>query len=185
MSQTSGVRPGGSAPAAYADVVPPIRPAAAADVAGCQRLLVATAAWLAAKGRPLWEPAELEPAVLSEAQAAGELFVCEAGGDGDPLAVMIVAHADPLFWPDDPPGEAAYLHRLTVARHAAGRGLATRMIDHAGDVAVSRGCCWLKLDCDPRPELTGLYERHGFEKVDQIVAGGFDAVRYRRTVAPA
>ena len=182
MSQTSGVRPGGSAPAAYADVVPPIRPAAAADVAGCQRLLVATAAWLAAKGRPLWEPAELEPAVLSEAQAAGELFVC--GNGGDPLAVMIVAHADPLFWPDDPPGEAAYLHRLTVARHAAGRGLATRMIDHAGAVAFGRGCRWLKLDCDPRPELVGLYARHGSERVDEVTVGGIRAVRWRRPVRP-
>ena len=157
---------------------PAIRLASPADVPAALAVLREAAAWLVDTGRPLWEADELAVGPLEVAAGAGELFVADA--DGTMVSMMLVQRRDSLFWPDDPPGEASYVHRLAVARSAAGTGLATAMLHHALAVARERGNRFLRLDCVPRPKLVSLYERHGFARVDEGTFGCFRAVRFEK-----
>jgi GNAT superfamily N-acetyltransferase len=50
----------------------------------------------------------------------------------DPVGTMLVATTDEDFWPEDAPGVALYVHKLAVARRAAGRGVSQALYEAAG-----------------------------------------------------
>src|ERR1051326_9359176 len=88
-------------------------------VAEADVLIREAAAWLIAKGEPLWGPNETSFEELVRFTRAGELVTGRV--DGELAACMYLHNEDKLFWPDDPPAEAFYIHRLAVARKYAGR----------------------------------------------------------------
>ena len=157
---------------------PAIRLATADDAAAAVAVLHEAARWLIDTDRRLWEPHELELQPILDRAHAGELYVADDGGAV--VALMLVQTRDELFWPNDPPGEASYLHRLAVARSHAGTGLAGRMIEHAAFVAERRGNAFLRLDCETRPALLSLYARHGFDEVDRGIFHTFHLARLQR-----
>lgn len=158
-----------------------IRIAASGDAAEALDVLREIAAWLEAKGRPLWEARELTRASINAAALAGELIVGRAGEQI--AAVMLVQNADPVFWPDYTASDSCFLHKLGVRRAFAGRGYAKQMIAAAERITRDRGRQFLRLDCDPRPELVGLYTGLGFTKVDEGEWDGFRAFRFEKCVA--
>lgn len=133
-------------------------------VAETDALIHEAAAWLIAKGEPLWGPNETSYDELLRVTHAGELVTGRVAGEL--AACMYLHHEDTLFWPHARPGEAFYVHRLAVARNFAKRGYARRMLDWAEEETRSHGRDYLRLDCEPRPKLLALYRSAGFTRID-------------------
>jgi GNAT superfamily N-acetyltransferase len=127
-------------------------------------LIREAAAWLAAKGEPLWGPEETSYADLVEVARAGELVTGRV--DGELAACMYLHNEDRLFWPQTAIGEAFYIHRLAVARKYSGRGLSQAMLTWAVTETRAKGRIFLRLDCEPRPKLLQLYVVAGFTRID-------------------
>ena len=73
---------------------------------------------------------------------------------------------DALFWPNDAPGEALYIHKVAVSRSHAGRGWTKRLIDFAVDAAQRLEIPHLRLDTVPIARMLKIYQDLGFEIVD-------------------
>ncbi|MDB5475305.1 MAG: hypothetical protein JWP49_816 [Phenylobacterium sp.] len=140
-----------------------IGPAIAADVAEIAELLQAAARWIETWRGRLWDPDLLGEAFVAPVVARGEFLVARA--DGAIAGVAIVEPEDPLFWPDRPPGEAGYLHKLAVSRDYAGRGVSGALIEASAARAAGWGRDLLRLDC--HPDLARVYEGFGFRRIDQ------------------
>jgi GNAT superfamily N-acetyltransferase len=140
---------------------PSIRRACPEDAAAVERLLLEAARWVDALGVVMWEEGELESAAIGAEVAAGQFYVAEI--DGDIAGAIRYQEEDPLFWPDLPVGQSAFVHRLVVSRAFRGRGVSESLLAWAIQHARGRGKSALRLDCDAkRQKLRDLYERVGF-----------------------
>jgi GNAT superfamily N-acetyltransferase len=141
-----------------------IRRASLDDAVTAAQILRSVATWLVERGCPLWKPDSFDVPVFKDAARRGELVLGYEGPEA--VACMLLQRSDPVFWPDASPGEALYLHKVAVLRHAAGRGWSTRLIDWARAEALKTGTRFLRLDTAPRPKLLTLYEKRGFHVID-------------------
>lgn len=157
-----------------------IRPADPADAPEIRRLLHDVALWTETFGRRVWQEEELDRCTHPSSLADGRWF-----GAFDPeglAACMRVDASDPTHWPDDGPGDAIYLHKVAVARRAAGRGWAGRLVETATEIAAGTAVRFLRLDTLPRAKLIGLYHNLGFRLVDEhpSLFAGRELVRMER-----
>jgi len=152
-------------------------------VAEADRLIREAADWLIAAGMPLWGPEETSYDELLNVTRAGELVIGRM--DGQAAACMYLHNEDRLFWAQSVPGEAFYVHRLAVARKFANQGYARAMLLWAEDETRARGRKFLRLDCEPRPKLLGLYRDAGFTRIDPgtIQVGRHFVVRHEKLVS--
>lgn len=133
------------------------------DVENAVSIMREAAQWLMDTGRPMWSLDELTPQTLARPPEAYWVLY-NARGEG--LAALLLDAADPLFWPDVPPNTACFVHKLSVRRAWAGKGLPELLIHQVAEHCRQKGINSLCLDCDPhRPELSALYERMGFVRV--------------------
>lgn len=139
-----------------------IQPAEAEHV---RQLLQEAARWSRAFGPPIWREEELARCV----DVACPCDRCWLGAfdQGRLVACMRIDTADPVHWPDDPPGDAVYIHKLAVARQDAGLGWPGRLVEVATGFAAALGARYLRLDTLPREKLIRIYRRSGFQLVDQ------------------
>jgi GNAT superfamily N-acetyltransferase len=137
------------------------------------------AQWLVDGGRPLWPPAIFDDGFITDAHTRG--VILGAAIDGRVAGVALLQWRDELWWPDRPADGAAYIHKLAVARAAAGRGLAAALVAECERRARSRGIGTLRLDtARDRPKLRALYERLGFRPNDVRTVGSLVGVRYEK-----
>ncbi|MBB6053252.1 GNAT family N-acetyltransferase [Armatimonas rosea] len=143
-------------------------------------ILLEVSEWLVAIGQKNWEPEWFTPESMVPNAERGELWLAWDGSD--PVGTMLVAATDEDFWPEDAPGAALYVHRVAVARRAAGRGVSQALLRQAEAETVAAGVPYLKLDCRAdRPKLRALYEAAGFQRVDErTVFGWLHVVRYEK-----
>lgn len=154
-----------------------VRPAAADDGALVTSILHEAAAWLEGTGQSMWQQDELDPARTADDVRAGMFHVAQIAGQ--PAGVARVQFDDPQFWPDVPPAESVFVHRLAVRRGAAGREVATALLAAARAIAVDRGRAFLRLDCEAsRPRLRNVYERFGFRHHSDRQVGPYFVSRY-------
>jgi GNAT superfamily N-acetyltransferase len=161
---------------------PIIRQATPADAGVVADILGEAAGWLRREGMAMWRDDELEAGVIAADVEAGLFFLAEQSGD--PAGVVKFQLDDPLFWPDLPRQDAAYVHRLAVRRRYAGTGLSTGLLRWAvgRTGAVGRRC--LRLDCEAtRPRLRALYESFGFRYHSDRQAGPYFVSRFEYDVA--
>jgi len=125
-------------------------------------VLAEGAAWMARKGWPGWTAADIAPAFVAARIAACEMAAARL--DGVLAGVCTLTRSVPEFWPDDAPGEAAYLHRLAVRRRFAGARVTPAIVAWCAQTARDWGCRALKLDC--HPHISGIYLRLGFTRLD-------------------
>jgi len=151
-------------------------------VAETQALIIEAADWLIARGEFLWGPNETSYEDLVRVTKAGELITGRIAGEL--AACMYLHNEDTLFWPNDPPREAFYVHRLAVARKHARRGFAHAMLDWAVEETRRERRFYLRLDCEPRPKLLALYQSAGFSRVDRnpVEVIGHFVVRHEKHV---
>lgn len=129
--------------------------------------------WLSARGSDQWDRVRdsdpESPRSLEGSIRRGDVYVVR---DGSAIVATITVdtYADPEFWtPEDEPDSALYVHRMIVARSAAGANLGGRLIDWAAQLATERGKRWLRLDAwRSNLDLHAYYARHGFEHVRTV-----------------
>lgn len=158
-----------------------VRHASLAEAADAVEILREAAAWTARFGAPIWDAAIFTVDAWRAHAEAGEL----AGGfdDGGRMAAcMLLQRADALYWPEDAPGDALYLHKVAVRRDCAGAGWPARLVAWAGERAREAGIARLRLDTMAHGALPALYARLGFHLVDPgpIEVGGRTVVRMER-----
>jgi RimJ/RimL family protein N-acetyltransferase len=158
-----------------------VRNAEAHDVEAVFSVLVEAATWLEERGIPLWQANELAPEHI-EVEVLGGLFVVAEVG-GEVVGTMRYQFEDPLFWPDVPEGESAYIHRLAVRRRAAGGAASRALMEWAVNRTRESGRHYLRLDTDAsRPKLRAVYERFGFRHHSDRQVGPYYVARYEYDV---
>ena len=159
-----------------------IRKAIKADAVAILEILQSVALWLETAGPgKLWSASSFSLSGVVDRIEAEEAVVLEA--DGTVAAIMYLQGRDDIFWPDDPAGEALYIHKLAIARRFAGLGLSRLMLDWAADQARQAGRHYLRLDCAPRAKLIAIYRDAGFSRVgDDIVVEGYSVARLQRNI---
>jgi GNAT superfamily N-acetyltransferase len=147
-------------------------------------VLQEAARWITTWRSQLWDPALLGESFTAPFIARGQMLTARM--DGKIAGVMILEPEDPLFWPDRPAGEAAYVHKLAVRRAYAGMGLPGALLGHAEHLTRAQDRHLLRLDC--HPDLAPFYEDLGFCRVDEIdvrhpEAGPMRVARMERRIA--
>ena len=161
-----------------------IRAASAADAGEVSEILLGAARWLEGRGTPMWKGDELLPENTRADIESGRFFIAER--DGIVAGVLKFQLEDPLFWPDLPPGEAAFVHRLAVRREFAGTGVSTALLSWAAHQAEAIGRGYLRLDCEAeRPRLRAFYERFGFLHHSDRRVGPYFVSRYELPLSGA
>jgi GNAT superfamily N-acetyltransferase len=158
-----------------------IRPATIQDVALVSNILNEAASWLERSGMPLWQRDELRSGHIVEDVRAGLFFIAEYMNNS--AGTFRFQLDDPIFWPDAPEPDAAYIHRLAVRRRYAGAGLSTEILRWAADRTRELGRRCLRLDCPAsRPRLRSVYERFGFRRHSDRQVGPYLVARYEYDV---
>ena len=155
-----------------------------AEALAIAEVLQEAARWITTWRSQLWDPALVGESFVTPIIARGQMLTARTAGGI--AGVMILLPEDPHFWPDRPPGEAVYLHKLAVRRAHAGTGVPAALIDHAAALARAQDRRLLRLDCDP--PLAPFYEGLGFRRVDEIdvrhpEAGPMRVARMERRIA--
>ena len=150
------------------------------DAAVVTAIWQSTARWLEDKGDLLWLPGEFsEPATLA-AITDQQLLV---GTDSQGVcACALVTDTDEVFWPEQPPGAALYVHKIAVAQRMRGQRLAQRLLLHVETLARTRSISLVRLDCEPRKPLLSLYTACGFTRYDAqpVQRGEFRVQRFEK-----
>ena len=94
----------------------------------------------------MWQCDELQPDRIASDVRAGQFYL--AVYEGEPAGTIKFQLSDPEFWPDVPPDESAFVHRLAIRRQYAGRGVSTALLSFACDEAERCGKRYLRLDCE-------------------------------------
>ena len=149
------------------------------DLEVASEILTEAARWLIERGDPLWQPNELVPERLRAQAEDGTLHLGLL--HREPVATLVLQWQDRIFWPDLPPGESAFLHRLAVRRRVAGKGVARALIAWAEEQALAAGRSFLRLDCSAsHPGLGRYYEVAGFQRHSEGTLGAFPFLRYQK-----
>ena len=147
------------------------------DLAAIRSIMLEAAGWLAESGQQMWTPDDFTIEKLRLFAQADELYL--ARNRDVPIGTVILQWEDKFFWPDFPPGESAFIHKLAVRRSVAGKGVSTTLIEWAKATAAKAGRKYLRLDCDPsRPGLCAFYESAGFNLHSKRQMGRFSVARY-------
>lgn len=156
-----------------------IRLAGLQDVDGIASILSEAAAWLQQYGTPMWRAEELSIEHITADVTGGLFFVAEVNADR--VGTIKFQLEDPLFWPDVPDGESAFVHRLAVRRASAGGIVSGALLRWAADRARSHNRRFLRLDCEAsRPRLRAVYERLGFRHHSDRQVGPYHVARYEQ-----
>lgn len=155
------------------------RQAASGDVATVCSILQDAANWLDEIGQPLWRAGKLSEETIQADVTAGYYYLFEV--EAVPAGTLKFQLRDDLFWPDLPPSEAAFIHRLAIRRAFSGGELSAAMVRWAIAQARSHDRRYLRLDCEAsRPKLRAFYERMGLTRRDDRQVGPYFVSRYER-----
>ncbi|MCZ3377805.1 GNAT family N-acetyltransferase [Rhizobium sp. AG207R] len=158
-----------------------IRPAIASEAPEIALLLRETAAWLARKGEPLWNPEVFTTSLVAKGINNSEWIL--AKWNSELAGIVLRQTQDVDAWPDRKPGDAFYLHKLCVSRAFAGVGISCKLIEWVSQSAEMQGYGYLRLDCAPRSALLRLYSSLGFTLIDRYSVGGFSACRFEKKLS--
>jgi len=163
------------------DVQIVIRQARPEDCQAVSEVLREAVSWMASNGTPLWSVDEVSEGRISADVNAGIYILALA--NGSPVGTMKYQLDDPQIWPDVPPNESAFVHRLAVRRRCAGGSISFALLSWAVSQTVGLGRKFLRLDCaSDRPKLRAIYERFGFVHYSDRQVGPYLVSRYECAV---
>lgn len=129
----------------------------------------------------MWRADELSGSRISDEVAAGLFYVVEC--NHEVAGVIKFQMEDAVFWPDVPPEESAFVHRLAIGRQFAGGAVSSALLNWAVAQTCSLGREFLRLDCEAsRPKLRAVYERFGFVHHSNRQVGPYFVSRYEYRV---
>ena len=164
------------------DGVVEIRQAMPPDAEVVADILSEAARWLEQSGASMWKARELDPALVAADVGAGLFFLAERSGEA--AGTVKFQLEDPIFWPDAPQHDAAYVHRLAVRRRFSGTGLSSALLRWAVERTRGLRRRYLRLDCEAsRPRLRAFYESFGFRYHSDRHVEPYHVSRYEFDVA--
>src|SRR5690606_14966504 len=92
------------------------------------KVIAEAAQWLIRIQQSFWDPESLTEENLLKKSFPENFFVAYI--HQEPAAAMILDWEDPLFWPDIPSGTSGFVHKLSVSRKYAGKGLPAKLIQY-------------------------------------------------------
>lgn len=123
-------------------------------------ILKDAANWLRSRDINTWDPDEFEPIIFPGIER-GDVYLAKL--NGQPVGTFILQWEDPDFW-GERPDDAGYLHKVAVARSAAGQNIGTRIVKAAEKLVRAKGRPYLRLDCQrDNPKINQFYRQFGFE----------------------
>ncbi|MEU2471988.1 GNAT family N-acetyltransferase [Streptomyces sp. NPDC012842] len=142
------------------------------DVTKLLRFREEAAAWLTRLGSDQWQRPYPADRLLATIEAGSVFMVMD--GDATAATITLTPYAEDGLWTDQELAEPSrFVTKLTVARMHAGQNIGGRLLDWAGDRALSEGAKWLRLDAWTTNEaLQRYYLRQGFEHVRTVLEGG-------------
>jgi GNAT superfamily N-acetyltransferase len=124
-----------------------------------------SAAWLREQGSDQWQyPVKIYN--IEAAVAAGNCWLAQR--DESVIGTITVdAAGDPQLWfPEDRPDDALYVHRMVVEEPERGSELGSAMLDWVGEQTTASGRHWVRLDAwRSNTALHRYYLARGFELV--------------------
>ncbi len=130
------------------------------------------AAWGRERGLRVWPDEWLTPEELLTDEAGPENFYV-GKADGEAACAFLLQWSDRAWWPDAPPFEAGYLHKLCVRRRFAHRGMTARVVEAVKTECARRGVRRLRLDTGAEETaVRDVYLSAGFEIVKTIERSG-------------
>jgi GNAT superfamily N-acetyltransferase len=158
-----------------------LKQASRPDLTTVSNILKEAADWLRTTGRSMWRDDELNPDRIHQDVEAGLFYL--ANFDGKPAGTIKFQLEDTRFWPDLPGNDAAYVHRISVKRQFAGKGVSTKMLEWAVSHAAAMHRSYLRLDCEAdRFALRTIYERFGFRLHSYRDVGPYHLSRYEYVI---
>ncbi|MEE1673163.1 hypothetical protein SNR37_002577 [Agarivorans aestuarii] len=133
-------------------------------------LLMEAASWFESRGEPLWKFHQITPHSLLANHRLDEMYMGYIAGK--PVAAMILNNRSGAIEVEpEVKRESLFMHKLTVNRDFAGKGLAKLMVDWARCYALNQGFTLLSLICNCRDErLRWTLSQFGFNEVEQLNA---------------
>lgn len=154
-----------------------IRQALPGDAHTVSEILLEAAHWLSRTGMPMWCDDELVSERIESDVSAGLFFLAERAGNA--IGTLKFQCSDPIFWPDVPADESAFVHRIAVRRRFSGGAASSAMLTWAAERAQALGRHYLRLDCEAsRLRLRAVYERFGFRHHSDRQVGPYFVSRY-------
>jgi GNAT superfamily N-acetyltransferase len=150
-----------------------IRKAVVDDLPTILRWRTEAAAWLHNRGSDQWSDSGLSQDAfidrVTDSIRVGETWIAE-DDDGTPLGTIAVdSNPDWGLWSEEELGRAFVVHRMITDRSAVGRGVGTRLLDHAEHLARRAGRKMLILDAwSTNRGLHAYYESQGFRHVRTV-----------------
>ena len=145
-------------------------------------LLEEAGGWLFARGIAQWPPGSnraQEPSFRVQLER-GALLVVDAD---DGLAGGCLVTTDRYEAFAERRGEAAYLHKLAVARAAAGGGLGARIVAGAEAWARGQGLPCVRLDCwDGSTTLRAFYRGLGYQELGAVPEHGYEVQLFEKAL---
>jgi GNAT superfamily N-acetyltransferase len=157
-----------------------IRPATNDDLPHLVAILSEAAQWLIDRGQALWTLEQFTVEKLQPSVTAGDWHI--AWVESNPVAVVSLTFEDKLFWPEIPPGDSIFIHRLAVVRKYAGTGVPAAIFSYAENLGRQKDLRHIRLDCAARANLCHVYESAGFSRIDERHMGSFTVVRFKRAI---
>lgn len=155
-----------------------IRQAVTEDTPVVSGILLEAAHWLQREGTPMWRDDEVVRERIVGDVSAGLFFLAESTGEA--VGTLKFHCSDTVFWPDVPPDESAFVHRVAVRRRFSGGDASSQLLAWAAERALSLGRRYLRLDCEAsRPRLRAVYERFGFQHHSDRQVGPYFVSRYQ------
>ena len=155
-----------------------VRRASPEEARHVHQILDEAARWLERYHRPLWIQGEVEFSRIERELRYGACYILARVHDELAGTVKYLTE-DNVFWPDVPPGEAAYIHHLAVRRKFAGGAVSGALLRKAADLAREANRMLLRLDCDAGSyRLRQTYEHFGFRFHSAMELGPYSLARY-------
>lgn len=139
-----------------------IKQAEEKDILIIEMILLDAVNWMKEKGlQNQWNENSIKWDLLSKDYRITDFYI--AYRNEMPVGCVAITDTDTKYWPEVPQEKSMYLHKLTVMREFAGKGISKELIDYAKALSIKRGINVLRLDCNmQRDKLRRLYENEGF-----------------------
>lgn len=140
------------------------------DLPLIQSFLHETAQWLKDKGSKQWNGILVGKDTHNTPQAIekGEVYIVDLGNEPAGMFVLWDQQSewDQALWGVDVSADCYYLHRVTIRRKHAGKGLADTLLQKAIEVVRTDHKKGIRLDClATNAYLNQMYSHAGFKKV--------------------
>lgn len=159
-----------------------VRPIRAIDLYKFCEIFMEAARTFEDNGESFWNLRQIAPHTILAHYRMDELFL--AYSNNKPVAAMVFNNR--CYWPEldeQQRRESLFVHKIAVARHAAGCGFAEHLLDWASEQSHHLGYSQLILLCNcQNPKLRKLWQSYGFTEVECAACSEPNSRFYIRSV---